>query len=83
MFIYLGSLAFGTVWGWLAVLVGGRPLSLRYNIWPLLLASAGAIATLYATYGRDLTLFFAAGALLGAMLHYAFLQGLQQRQNNS
>lgn len=83
MFIYIGSLAFGTVWGWLAVLVGGRPLSLRHNFWPLVLASAGVLATLYVIYGRDLTLFFAAGALLGAMLHYAFLQGLQQRKDNS
>ena len=76
----IGNIALGLVWGWLAVLMGGRrPQAAWRNGLPI----GGLTATLlfdFAQMGSWSAAWLCGGGMLaGVLLHVAFLQGLAVR----
>ncbi|MDA0245987.1 MAG: hypothetical protein OT477_21455 [Chloroflexi bacterium] len=75
----IGSITIGLVWGWLAILMGGR----RPRTWRNGLPVGGATAVLLFTLAQfaswSAAVACAGGIFLGLLFHIAFLQGLATR----
>lgn len=67
------------VWGWLAILMGGRRPRTWRNALPVGVATAVFTLTIVQLISWTAATQFGGGAILGLLLHIGFLQGLALR----